>query len=166
MAKRRDVSYDTVRDLFDYDRGSGFLIWKKPKKRVAKGSIVSNISHDGYLNVRVNGIRYRAHRIIFLWARGYLPDLVEHRDLDKTNNKLHNLRPATHSQNMCNTRSRNLSGLKGVYDTGKKLAKPYTASITVDRKGINLGYFSTKEEAHKAYCEAAAKYHGKFARFE
>jgi hypothetical protein len=77
-----------------------------------------------------------------------------------------NLRSATPSQNTCNRKinSNNTSGYKGVswyYPTGK-----WRAVIQVEGKQLRLGYFNTKEEAYAAYCEAALKYYGEFARLK
>ncbi len=36
--------------------------------------------------------------------------------------------------------------------------------IRLQGKNYHLGMFDTPEEAHKAYCEAAVKLHGEFAK--
>ncbi len=75
-----------------------------------------------------------------------------------------NLRVASNAQNHWNQgiRKGNTSGFKGVYfrkDTGK-----WTAQITVNGKCRTLGSFISIYGAYKAYCDAAALYHGDFAR--
>jgi hypothetical protein len=57
-------------------------------------------------------------------------------------------------------RRNNTSGLKGAYLA--KDGKRWRSQINIDGKMRSLGHFSTPEEAHKAYCEAAAKLHGEF----
>lgn len=57
----------------------------------------------------------------------------------------------------------NKSGFKGVCRHKKN--NNFVASIGVDNKNIHLGCFSTAEEAHAAYCEAATKLFGAFANF-
>ena len=57
----------------------------------------------------------------------------------------------------------NTSGYKGVSfhkDTGM-----YRARIMVRGVSIHLGAFRRPELAHAAYCEAAKKHFGEFARF-
>ena len=80
-------------------------------------------------------------------------------------NRRQNLRIATHSQNQHNQglRRRNTSGFKGVFlhvPAGK-----WCAQIGVNGKGIHLGLFDSREEAHAAYCAAAVQFHGEFASF-
>jgi len=84
------------------------------------------------------------------------------------NNSDKNIRIGTASQNNQNSRKRsdNTTGFKGVYFYKDGRPKPYWAYITVNRKRIGLGYYEKAEEAHEAYCEAAKKYFGEFARFE
>lgn len=87
---------------------------------------------------------------------------------DTLNNADKNLRTGTASQNNQNSkiRSDNTTGFKGVYFYKDGRKKPWMAHITVDRKRIILGYFETKEEAYEAYCDAAKKYFGEFARLK
>ena len=58
--------------------------------------------------------------------------------------------------------SNNSTGYKGVcYD---KTHKVYVADICANGKSIRIGRYATAEEAHAAYCKAAADLHGDFSR--
>lgn len=109
----------------------------------------------------------RMHRVILerMLGRKLLDsEYPDHIDGNGLNNTRANLRVSTVGENMRN-KSRydsNKEKIKGVYKRGDK----YRAQIQVDRKKIMLGTFSTPEEAYRAYCDAAVKYHGEFARFE
>jgi hypothetical protein len=89
---------------------------------------------------------------------------VDHINRDTLDNRRVNLRIATKSQNGANAkvRSDNTSGLKGV--SFHKGAGKWAAQIHKDGRTLYLGLHATPESAHKAYCEAAAKVHGEFAR--
>ena len=90
--------------------------------------------------------------------------LTDHINRDGMDNRRANLRAATHSQNLCNSRRRlgtKSSKYKGV--SLKKQTRKWTARIGIDKKEIHLGCFKNEIEAAKAYDEAAKKYHGEFA---
>lgn len=128
-----------------------------------------SLSRDGYPRVLLCGKEKKklaeVHRLMGITFLGIKPrEELDHEDLDKTNNNLVNLRPATRVQNMRNRKVMRgtCSGLKGV--SWHKGHHRWSARIKVNRKGTHLGYFDTKEEAFKAYREASEKYHGNFAR--
>lgn len=119
----------------------------------------------------INGSRKHQllHRIILERILGKplnRKEQVDHINGDGLDNRRENLRLATHNQNQWNSRKlkTNTSGYKGV-GYYPNLAK-WWARIRVNGRRIHLGYFATPELAYKAYCEAAVKYHGEFARFE
>ena len=92
---------------------------------------------------------------------------VDHIDGNGLNNCRENLRICTQSQNNGNYRisARNKSGFKGVSwhkKTGKWRAT--LATYMLDKKQQYLGVFENKEDAAKAYNEAAKVYFGEFAR--
>jgi hypothetical protein len=107
-----------------------------------------------------------AHRLAYLYMTGEWPPAgIDHRDTNRSNNRWNNLRAATQLQNSTNSSIRidNTSGYKGVYwHIG---ARKWRAQIVSKGKIHLLGYFSTPQAAHRAYCEAAIRLHGEFARF-
>ena len=114
--------------------------------------------------MNINRKTVYVHHAIFLIHHGYLPKYIDHIDGDSLNNRIENLRAATQSQNMGNSRmkSNNTSGYKGVTfrkDTGK-----WQAAVMVNGKHISLGSHATKEEAHQAYIFGSQKHFGQFAR--
>jgi len=169
MARRMEcLSYDLVRELFNYCPETGILTWAvRPARRVHVGDIAGTLTVPGYWEVRIKNIPYRVHSVIWLWMTGTWPDdVIDHIDTDGANNRWLNLRPATHAENTANRRRNvnNSSGFKGVSwhaATGK-----WQAYIRVNYKRIHLGIFDTPETAHDAYRAAATKYFGAYARAE
>ena len=88
----------------------------------------------------------------------------DHKNQCTIDNRRKNLRDASNPQNTQNQgrRSDNTSGYKGV-DFHQGSGK-WRARIVVGGKRESLGLFWTKEEAYAAYCAAAIKYFGEFAR--
>jgi hypothetical protein len=144
--------------LLDYDADTGFFYWKNPTARQVKvGSRAGTTIGTGYIQIRVDGKVYVAHRLAWMYAYGCDPGRlnVDHRDHDRANNQIANLRLATHGQN-----GQNCPSIKGYYFN--KSRNNWRAEITTNGVRVSLGYFKTPEEAHQAYVEAARIHHGEF----
>lgn len=133
------------------------------KVRVGRNAIYAarNAQRDG------KRTEEHMHRIVLsrVIGRDLLDgEFVDHIDGNGLNNRRENLRVATAYENRYNLPaiSSNKTGYKGVYL--RKENNKYISTITFESKRIYLGEFATPEEAYKAYCDAAKKYHGEFAR--
>ena len=104
--------------------------------------------------------KIQMHRLINNTPQGVFTD---HKDHDTLNNQCSNLRTATQSQNIMNTRIRsdNTSGIKGV--SFHKSRGKYQVHIAVNGKIKHVGSFDTIEEAKHARSEAERKYYGEFS---
>jgi len=88
--------------------------------------------------------------------------LCDHIDRDSLNNQRSNLRIATKSQNAINCHKRPNKTSKYIGVSANKFNR-WSAYITLNQKGYNLGSFKTEEEAAQAYDAKAKEFHGEFA---
>lgn len=158
LVKNPPLTLERAQELFEYDPGTGDLICSTNEGRRVKGIVYNPAG-----TVHVDGFNYQVTRICWLLYYGEWPSgLVDHRNRHEHDNKIGNLREATHRQNQQNKIQIGKSGYPGV--TWRNRAKnPWLAKIRVDGRRINLGCFPTAEAAAEAYAEAKRKYHGEFS---
>lgn len=98
------------------------------------------------------------HKLLVDCPKGMV---VDHKNLNKLDNRLSNLRVCSHSQNHSNSKlqKNNTSGFKGV----TKAKNKWHARIKLMGKDIHLGNFSSKSSAAKAYNEKALELFGEFS---
>ena len=120
------------------------------------------VNSDGYA-LRTSYNTVLMHREVMNILGG--PEMVDHINTDKLDNRSSNLRCCTKAENNCNlrVRSSNRTGYKGVFKMPHLKTNPYRASITHRKRTHFLGYFPTAEQASDAYDAAATLYHGAFA---
>jgi hypothetical protein len=167
------ITLGYLRDILDYDMDTGLFWWKDrddlPKRcrqAINNGAPAGCLNkHTGYIYVGIAGKTYLASRLAYFYVTGYWPQEIDHKNRNPADNRWDNLRDAVRSTNMGNTArySNNTSGFKGAYFVKGK--KRWKAMICINRKNIHLGYFDTAELAHEAYCYAAKRERGEFARF-
>jgi hypothetical protein len=147
--------------LFDYRDGK--LYWRvKPSRGVYVGDEVGTISSTGHRRLMYKRKIYSIHRVIWLMHYGYMPSEIDHKDTDKLNNKIENLRIAEQkNQQNVGFRSDNTSGAKNVY--WFKPMKRWSVIVSAKKVRHNLGYFDDFELADLVATEARNKYHGAFA---
>ena len=130
-------------------------------------------NQKGYGRIIKDGKRQNVHRVTYEMAFGKIPVgmVIDHVCHVRCCVNPAHMRVCTNSENAKNRKMNinNKHGYKGIYKnsyTSKKgLPTRWVASIQSDGKAINLGSFTSKEEAHEAYRRAAVVYHGEFANF-
>lgn len=147
------ITQKRLHELFDYVDG----------ELIRNGKIAGSVNKRGYRVICVDRKIYKAHRLVFLYHHGYLPEQVDHIDGDKLNNNIANLRAANNSKNMMNRGmlSNNTSGSKGVF-WDKEVSK-WRVAVRVDKKLRSFGRFDDKELAELVAMMAREKYHQEFA---
>lgn len=150
-----------------YEPETGILRWAdrphtngwNPKMA---GAVAGTRNGKGYIQIKMDGVIYLAHRIIWKLVTGCDPgDRVDHWNGTGIDNRWTNLREATPQQNQANMRRHktNRSGFKGVaLHKGK-----FCSQICIDGKRTYLGRFASAEEANAAYYKAALAHFGEFA---
>jgi hypothetical protein len=150
--------------LFEYRDGELFwkeLVTTKTGKRI--GTVAGYIHPLGYRIISVHGHQYKAHRLVFLYHHGYIPEFIDHANGIKDDNRIENLREATKSENNRNigTPRHNTSGIKGVSKMPR--LETWRARLSINGKLFQAGGFKTKELAAE-FLELWREYaHEKFA---
>lgn len=149
----KKLTHDKLTDLFYYNPVSGLFIRNSNRK------VVGTRNKSGYLVVGIDRVTYYLHRLAWFYTHKECPKFIDHINMDKSDNRLCNLRPATKAQNAINSIwNKAASGFRGVYYQGN------TSKWRVKIGDVNVGYFDTKEEAYAAYCKKAKEIYGEYAR--
>lgn len=156
-----DVAY--LRQRLSYDPKTGDFHWLQPRLGVSFGALAGHRGKKGYVWIGIDGTLYLAHRLAWAHYYGSWPTVgIDHWNRDTFDNRIANLRQANQSKNGGNRRV--IQGLKGAFPYGKH--GRWFARIGIANGYEYLGSYATAEEAHAAYCKAAVRYFGEFARFE
>lgn len=160
---REILTAQRLREALFYDPETGVFI-----RRVATGargchkvgSIAGSVNSLGYVCISLDGKKYGAHRLAWLYVHGDWPaGVIDHRNGVRNDNRLGNLRDVTQAANVQNSqvvRSDNhSSGIRGV----EKRGNSYRAKIQVGEKVIPLGSYQTAEEASRVYWDAKRRLH-------
>ena len=159
----QELAQDLVRELFDY--ADGKLLWKQKLNRsVVVGSKAGCVNNLGYEVITINGSKYKAHRLVFLWHHGYLPEYIDHIDGNPANNRIENLRECSLSQNQWNRKvcKNNTSGYKGVWFS--KQTNKWQVEVHSEGRKYYGGLFADAESANKAAIELRKSLHKDFAK--
>ena len=148
---------ELLREYFDYDPGSGLLRWKvRPaRSRVSPGDIAGSRRSSGYLQVQLNGSNLLVHRVAWKLHTGEEPpELLDHKDRNRSNNTWGNLRLGNPRTNQGNRKQvgRYLPG------TSKKHNRWQAGTPTK-----YLGMYATEKEAHQAYAQWHLQEFGEFS---
>ena len=108
-----------LQQLLEYNQSTGEFTWIVSRGGVKVGAIAGKAMPNGYRQIRVRGRSYYAHRLAWLFAKGEDPMwlTIDHKDGDKGNNAISNLRLADETSQRGNVglRSDNSSGIRGVH---------------------------------------------------
>jgi hypothetical protein len=150
-------------EAFEYRNGE--LYWKidtnKSLKKIGKKAGCKSSGAYGVVNL--DGQAYSIHKVIFCMHNGFIPEIVDHINGDKSDHRIENLRAATHQSNNWNrvTQTNNKLGKKNI--SWHKQNQKYWVQLAKNGTKIVSVFVEDLELAELVATEARNKYHGEFA---
>jgi hypothetical protein len=157
----KTITQEELKEVLDYSPETGVFTRKVSNSpRVKVGDVAGSVDKaNGYRYIKINGKRYLAHRLAFLYMTGeFPPEEVDHISHSKDDNRWVNLRVSSHQDNQRNRsiNTNNKSGFTGV--SWYKSTNKWMVQIKINGKKKHLGYFKDLTEAINARKKANSKY--------
>jgi hypothetical protein len=163
-----DLTLEILREVLSYDAETGQFrhigTRHNPRRSLDRAG---SANHKGHRRIILFGRPMAEHVLAWFYVYGVWPDrIVDHINGDPSDNRIGNLRLATHSQNSANAgvRADNKSGVKGVWWC--RSTQRWKAAVRVNGKRKSLGAYHNMEQAIAAYRAEATRAFGEYARFE
>lgn len=164
-AKEHALTLGILHAILRYDAMTGVFVWLIDRPHAPALSEAGCV-RSKYHRISIDHRKYLTHRLAWFYVYGVWPSgQIDHRNGNRLDNRLENLRVANFSTNQANIGvkpNKKTPWPKGVsYETSRG---KWRAGIKVRGKSYNLGYHGTPELAHAAYIVAARGHFGEFAR--
>ena len=153
-----------LRELLDYEPETGIFTNRFSRGRAKAGCIAGCLNALGYIRICLDGVDYSGHRLAWLYEYGVIPpNKIDHVNLNRSDNRIANLRMADNSQNNQNRplQANNTSGFKGV--SFNKSARLWHAYAQHKGKRYSAGYHKNPIDAYRASSALRESLHGEFA---
>lgn len=154
------ITQSRLKATLEYNKDTGLFFWKENRgKFCCKGKTAGCVSYDKYISIKIDGKKYFAHRLAWLWVFGKMPiNEIDHINNNRQDNRIENLRLATRAENNQNIKEANKKSLHGFLGVSPR-KNSWRARIQCGKKRIHIGDFQTPEEAHLAYLKAKKDLH-------
>lgn len=155
------ITQEYLNTLFEYRDGGLY-------RRISRGPQHAGIragtkTKKGYIRVRVDGAFYMEHRLVFFMFHGRWPEMTDHINGIRDDNRIENLRECTPQQNAFNAKGKGQRDLpKGIHFHKKR--RRYCVYITVSGKRYYAGEHKELSNAIAALNKIRTKLHGNFHR--
>jgi hypothetical protein len=151
-AYRNDVTAERLKMLCHFDRETGHFVWKYRKSNESRsaffnsryaGRVAGRSNAKGYIYLRIDGVNYAAHRLAWLYCYGSFPKHeIDHKNRNRSDNRIENLRDVTSSENKFNRPPRNGKGV-----CFNKRARRFYAYVYRGGGRVHIGTFMTEQAA-------------------
>lgn len=86
------ITQDRLKEVLLYDPERGIFTWcENMSPRACSGSLAGHVRTDGHIGIGIDGFKYLAHNLAWLYVYGTCPKRLKHRDGKKRNNAITNL---------------------------------------------------------------------------
>jgi len=156
----RTLDIKILRDAVIYDADSGEIYSRHSRGNIKAGKRLGTNAGEGYKTIHIHGVTLYFHRAAFAIHNGYWPEMVDHINGDRLDNRACNLRASNKIFNARNAAPKNGNRFRGA------CMRPFGWEVLIrfNGKQIYIGRFKNEMEAAYAYDMASLKYHGKHGR--
>ena len=146
------ITQRRLQAVLSYDPIAGEFRWlQELSSRCKIGGLAGRVRKDGYRQIKIDGIMYRAGRLAFFYTYGRWPKpTVDHRNRVRDDDRLENLVEATYTEQMVSKPRR--TGEPNVY----LHAGRYVVRKVINGNRILIGRFKDKSDAVRARDEFIA----------
>ena len=153
------LTKELLLNTLEYRREEGSFYYIRSGHGKISGQKAGCVRGTGYTVIIIKGKQYKAHRLVWLAEYGEFPSgQIDHKDKNKGNNHISNLRIVTDQEN-----KQNKDCAKG-YSINNRGSYSVTLSFLGKQKFI--GRYKTEEEAKAAYIEAKKKHYAGYIHTE
>ncbi len=152
------MTQETLKSKLTYDQNTGIFKWITTTGSSKKNKTAGCLKKSGYTMIQINKMQYYAHRLAWLYMEGVFPKEIDHKNQDRSDNRISNLREVTRTEN--NKNKSRFKNTKNKYPgvTYIKKRDKYQVYIGINGRPLFIGLFQKEEEAIEAKKKAEKKH--------